>query len=266
MTQPVAPPQPTPPGYAGTVSFVALEAALTATVLAAFTAWLGLVSGMVLAAFTAHGSPPDPTAVWRAVPEWRRQVDRIMAELLPIAKQGWDDTMAQLGLDIPFNKDDPTVVDSLARTRNLMVRTPDEVYRSIASELGRGADLGESNEQLAARVRSVLDVTGTENWPARANVVAVTEVHRAYNMGAQAAGQKAQQRFQPALKKTWVSKDDSRVRPGHRAADGQTVAVGQPFQVSGEALIAPGDPSGQPWNVINCRCKMRFTWGVTRGR
>jgi hypothetical protein len=43
---------------------------------------------------------------------------------------------------------------------------------------------------------------------------------------------------------------------GHRDADGQTVPVFMPFQVAGEPLQFPGDPSGSPENVINCRCDL----------
>ncbi len=52
----------------------------------------------------------------------------------------------------------------------------------------------------------------------------------------------------------WLSAHDSFVRDAHAEADGQVVVKGQKFNVGGEPLIAPGDPSGSPENVINCRC------------
>jgi hypothetical protein len=153
-------------------------------------------------------------------------------------------------------------MDQLQRTRNLMVRTPDEVYRMVVDELGKGHALGESNAQLAQRVRGVLDVTGTENWPARAQTVAVTEVHRAYNFGALAAAQRAQMREFVSLMKKWVSKHDSRVRVGIWPLTGirRSRWDSRSF-VGGEPLWAPGDPAGSPSNVINCRCKVRFHRG-----
>ena len=37
-------------------------------------------------------------------------------------------------------------------------------------------------------------------------------------------------------------------------ADGQVRAIGDTFDVDGEQLAYPGDPSGSAGNVINCRC------------
>lgn len=262
MTQPQPPQIPEEPAPTGALALAAFEAAIAALVLAMYTAWLGLVSRMVLASFVLFGLSPDPTAIWATVPIWERQLDRLMTALEQIARAGWIDAGQQLGVDLPFDISDSILQDQLARTRNLMVRTPDEVYRRVIAELGEASARGEGVDAQAARVRHVLDVTGTENWPARARTVAVTEVHRAYNMGATAAAQRIQQpRPLSILFKHWVSKHDSAVRPGHRLADGQIRLVSQPFMVAGEPLMAPGDPSGSPANVINCRCKQRFTWG-----
>lgn len=237
----------------------AFEVSVAALVLSFYAAWLATVSAAVLAAFLKFGGPPDPTAVWSTVPAWERSVDQMLDALRRIAQTGWGDTVSQLGLqDLPFNPNDSILSDALQRTRNLMVRTPDEVYRTIVAELGIGHAAGEDAAALAARVRNVLSVSGTENWPARADTVAVTEVHRAYNFGSLAAAHRAQVRNTSVITKTWLSKHDSRVRTAHRIADGQTVAVNQPFIVDEEALMAPGDPAGMPANVINCRCKMRF--------
>lgn len=259
MTQPMEPQIPEEPAPTGALALAAFEASIAALVLSMYTAWLATVAAAVLAAFHRFGTAPDPTAIWSMVPAWERQVDRLLSALENIARAGWEDATQQLGVDVPFDPADSLLQDQLNRTRNLMVRTPDEVYRIVIRELGIAAERGESVDQQAARVRHVLDVTGTENWPARARTVAVTEVHRAYNMGATAAALRIQQHEQVRLLKRWDSKDDSAVRPAHRRADGQIRPVSQPFIVGGEALMAPGDPSGSPWNVINCRCKQRFT-------
>lgn len=62
--------------------------------------------------------------------------------------------------------------------------------------------------------------------------------------------------------KTWVSQGDSRVRTppdspfDHLRADSTEAAVNQPFSVSGESLMYPGDTSlgASAGNVVNCRC------------
>ena len=58
-------------------------------------------------------------------------------------------------------------------------------------------------------------------------------------------------------RKQWIATKDNRTRHEHGVADGQTVDYDQPFDVGGEDLMFPGDPSGSPWNVYNCRCTMR---------
>ena len=56
------------------------------------------------------------------------------------------------------------------------------------------------------------------------------------------------------LEKEWFAAMDERTRAAHAAADGQIVDANRPFIVGGEELMMPGDVSGSPGNVINCRC------------
>jgi uncharacterized protein with gpF-like domain len=66
------------------------------------------------------------------------------------------------------------------------------------------------------------------------------------------------------MKREWVSSMDDRTRdePGadHVAADGQIVGMKEPFTVSGERLMFPGDPAGSAANVIACRCQLVFIY------
>lgn len=270
MTSPVAsspavvgPAEDTESGVgAGTVAAVltAAEVAVTAFMLNAYTKWLARVVEAVLGGFLRFGIAPDPGAIWSTVPLWERQIEGLIERLGLIARAGWINATDQLGVDLPFNPQDPLLVDQLQRTRNLLVRTPDEVYQQIIKVLGEAVAAGGTTEDQVRGVRHVLDVTGTENWPARARTVAVTEVHRAWNFGALAASMRIQRREATVtVFKTWDAKDDSRTRPAHDRADGQTVSIYQPFIVNMEPLMMPGDPSGSPSNVINCRCKPRFS-------
>lgn len=56
----------------------------------------------------------------------------------------------------------------------------------------------------------------------------------------------------------WMTTRDGRARLTHRAADEQKVKIGEPFDVGGAQLECPGDPSGPPEEVYNCRCSMSF--------
>lgn len=246
MTQPVVEESGDGLGVGVFAGVLAAEAAFTIAVLAAYAAWLSELSATIFSAL-----PLNPAIVWSLVPRWNNQVRELMRDLEAIAKTGWEDAAAQLGLDTPFDITNPVVQDQLRRTRNFMTQTPDEVYRMIIRVLDEFP--GDQAAQERA-VENILDITGTVNWPARAKTVAVTEVHRAFNFGSLAAAMNVGR----GVTKRWDSKDDAATRPAHTRADGQTRPVFQAFIVGGEALQAPGDPAGSAWNVIQCRCKLSY--------
>lgn len=65
--------------------------------------------------------------------------------------------------------------------------------------------------------------------------------------------------------KMWVTRRDERVRHAHVAADGQTVPVGDPFQVGGYPMMHPGDRSAPASLTVNCRCVTIGTDHEVRG-
>jgi uncharacterized protein with gpF-like domain len=233
----------------------ALIVAFSGLVLAQLTAWLGEVKDALLGGvagifnLTAFGALSD---------SWDRRVDLLMTDLMRAARRGWEETADQLGLRIPFDPNDPILVEQLARTRNLLVRIDEEVYRMVVKAIADGTDRGESPTQIAARIDNILSVTGSENWPNRADVIARTEVTRFTEAGALSVAQRWQIRTGRILDKQWIDRDDSRVRQAHRAVDGEHVPLWALFQVGMSLLRYPGDPSGLPHDVINCRCHLRF--------
>lgn len=60
--------------------------------------------------------------------------------------------------------------------------------------------------------------------------------------------------------KTWNTILDGLERPAHLLADGQKVAINEPFNVKGELLKQPGDTSlgATIGNVIRCRCGAEY--------
>lgn len=232
----------------------AAERAVTRSVLEAYRTWLAAVRGAVLAPFNRFRLQPNPNGVWAASPLWNSRMERFLRDLREVARHGWNDTAGDLGESLPFDPQSSILQDQLQRTRNLMVRTPDEVYRRVVGELAKGGSIDEQAE----RVRRLLDFTGTENWESRAKTVASTEVWRAYAFGGYAAAQRLSLRH-GGITKRWDSRRDAAVRNGHRRAHGQTRPLNQPFEVAGEALMVPLDPVGSPSNVINCRCIAKYT-------
>lgn len=58
------------------------------------------------------------------------------------------------------------------------------------------------------------------------------------------------------LMQVWLSTLDNRTRHEHILLDGQKRKVGEPFEVDGEKIYFPGDPSAEPYLVYNCRCTL----------
>lgn len=134
-----------------------------------------------------------------------------------------------------------------------------EQNRRILSALSTGVYASASTNRIVFAVRAVIN-TDLET----AVLVANNTTTRAENQARQdfidnlaaAAALRAK-----AFTKTWRSVGDSKTRPAHRAADGQTVPYDRPFIVDGEQLMFPGDSSlgAKIGNTINCRCVMILT-------
>jgi hypothetical protein len=88
----------------------------------------------------------------------------------------------------------------------------------------------------------------------RAFRIAFNEILRIHSIAGQARLEDLASRNK-AIKKRWMHIPAARVpRVGHMLADGQTVAVDEPFEIEGEELMFPRDPSGSPENTIFCHC------------
>lgn len=233
----------------------ALIAATASLVLAALTRWLRKASEAVL---VGEGRP-SLTMLSALDQAWSREVDQLMPDLMRAARRGWEAAADQLGVDIPFNPSDPILVEQLARTRNLLVQVDDEIYRMVIKVLADGVDRGESNTQIAGRIRNILSITGTPNWPNRADTIAATEVPRFAEAGALSVVQRFQTRTGRTMLKEWVDRDDTRVRPAHRIVGGKTIPVNSLFRVGRSLLRYPAAPNGFAADVIRCRCVLKFT-------
>jgi HK97 family phage portal protein len=146
-----------------------------------------------------------------------------------------------------------SVQDVLSQATNRIAgQTTDETFRQLQQALMDGVTAGDGYSALAARVRQVFD----EASQVRAERIARTEVQSAVNS--------AQDTYASNLpagvvgQREWLATPDERTRPDHAKAEGQKRAVGQPFQVGDSELMFPGDPSGPPGEVINCRCVLLY--------
>jgi hypothetical protein len=58
------------------------------------------------------------------------------------------------------------------------------------------------------------------------------------------------------LQKCWIATLDAKTRATHWASDGARVPIASTFTVGAAQLAFPGDPSGPPEEVRNCRCRI----------
>lgn len=200
----------------------------------------------------------DQTALDLILIAWAAYVSE---ELLPHLDTSMVEAGAQtitrlaLAVDNPLTllTDQPFDVESyLQQAVNRLVGIGNELWFNARTLLAEGIALGESQPKLAQRIRDALGVTQP-----RARVIARTESHGARNF----AAHMTMQRFESAygvppgvMRKEWQATGDTRTRHTHDVADGQVVGFSDPFIVGGFALAFPGDPTGPPQEVINCRC------------
>lgn len=227
------------------------ERHLTGVVGAALQRWLARAKSAVMRPWVEHRQMPDPTQVYATQSDWDSEVDTILTEIGKISRDAWSEVT-----DAPYVSRHSFIVAQLATTQNLLVRIPDETYNLVFAEITDGVNAGETVEQVARRVDRVLSYTGSERWPGRARTIAQTETTRAYGAATVAAGMEQSRVTGRRLRKQWQAHRDEKTRVDHLGADNQEREIFYPFQVGGENLMFPGDPTGSPENVINCRCSV----------
>jgi hypothetical protein len=124
----------------------------------------------------------------------------------------------------------------------------------IAIEVQRGIDDGLDNRTVAENIRE----KGLIDSAYRSQVIARTEGHAAANAGSLESALESG----VVLEKEWIFTEDERTRDGENGEFDHTgvanVKPEEPFIVSGEELMFPGDPAGSAGNVINCRCAIGY--------
>jgi uncharacterized protein with gpF-like domain len=87
--------------------------------------------------------------------------------------------------------------------------------------------------------------------------IATNEVMRVHSLASQSRIEDLATRH-PELGKQWMHIPAALIpRVTHLLADGQVRKATEPFDVGGEQLMYPRDPSGSPENTINCHCLQR---------
>ena len=242
------------------------EAKIARSWFSAVQSWLDRIRPGVMSAPRESSGElfPDPGAISGTQSVWEDLVERrVMPDIRDTARVPWDATLSggpvvlQRGFD-----SDPTVVNYLEGARNRLKNFPDETYALLQRIIARGLDEGRSTQDVTSEVQQLLTATGTDRYRNRAVMVARSETIGAANAGAFAAAQElARETGEENPQKVWLATDDARTRPSHRTAEGQRVALAQPFEVGGFPLQFPGDPTGPPQETIACRCSFLHVVG-----
>lgn len=127
------------------------------------------------------------------------------------------------------------------------------IKQHLSSALVQAILQGDPIDRLAARLMSVFEM----------DYNAAVRLARTTMTGAQNAGRldsyERAQRLGIKGRKRWVSTTDDRTRETHLDADGQTVAIDEPFIVGAAIMEYPGDEGcGDPGEYMNCRCTIIF--------
>jgi SPP1 gp7 family putative phage head morphogenesis protein len=151
----------------------------------------------------------------------------------------------------PFRFPPREAVEFLAARKNRLKDVPQGIWERVKNvideKMASGRPLAEMAKEIAANVEGEFDAISI----GRAMVIARTETLTAYGAGRHQAMTSA-----GITHKKWLTAGDDRVRPDHEEANGQIVAVDQPFEVGGFRLDYPGDDSydADLSEIINCRC------------
>lgn len=119
--------------------------------------------------------------------------------------------------------------------------------KKINAETLQGILQGESMDKIAKRLRNVQEMNKTQAIRSARTIVTGAE-----NKGRQDSYARAEADG-IILQKEWISTNDGRTRHSHAVLDGAIVDQDKKFD---NGLMYPGDPSGRPEEVYNCRCTL----------
>ena len=119
--------------------------------------------------------------------------------------------------------------------------------KKINAETLQGILQGESMDKIAKRLRNVQKMNKTQAIRSARTIVTGAE-----NKGRQDSYARAEADG-IILQKEWLSTNDGRTRHSHAMLDGAIVDQDKKFE---NGLMYPGDPSGRPEEVYNCRCTL----------
>lgn len=132
----------------------------------------------------------------------------------------------------------------------------DTSFNDIERVIGLGLADPEMNNAMIAKE---LIKVGTEINKQRSEVISITETHTAAQYTSIEIARDTEREAELKLFKQWVPVQDDRTRDTHAEMEAHpAIPLDDLFDVGGERLEFPGDPSGSAENTINCRCVLVY--------
>ena len=120
--------------------------------------------------------------------------------------------------------------------------------KQLQSKLLQGILNGDSIDKIAL---SFADVIGNNEASAIRNARTMTTQAEC---GGRQDSYKSLEEQGVVMKKVWIATPDDRVRKSHADLDGEEVDIDEEFS---NGCMYPGDSSGPPEEVWNCRCSIK---------
>lgn len=193
-----------------------------------------------------HGTPPpDPfdLATWNETVQTNVQpaVTNVFTDVVK-------DVLIASGIGYSLSKliGQSPVGSTLNDATGKLVTRVGAIGENVGTKLTMGIMSADTDEELDQIVSKVFTSASTS----------ASYLARAVNLFANQLAVQAAQTVHPEIpmQKTWTAIEDAVTRIDHSDADGQTVAVDQPFIVGGFEGMYPGDADLPDEETINCRC------------
>jgi uncharacterized protein with gpF-like domain len=163
---------------------------------------------------------------------------------------------SDVSIGYSFNVVDKNVIAEMIERKELMLPPSKKTNiskmqkwnsKKINAEILQGILQGESIPKIAQRLQNVC---GSNRAVAIRN--ARTMITASQNSG-RITGFRQAERDGVIMKKVWIATEDSRTRKSHLSINNEMQDNNKPFS---NGLMFPGDWSGRPEEVYNCRCTL----------
>ena len=179
---------------------------------------------------------------------WTQSGEVAITSMFTIAKQ-WQEFEMKRDISTPIMDE---AISSWIRAYGGLKITEitNTTMKDINKIVADGIEEGLSEREIGRLINAV----APSKSASRSQTIARTEVHSS----SQGMSLDVASATDIEMVKVWLTNVSDRTREEHIDADGQKRAISQSFDVGGEQLDYPGDPSGSAENTISCRCVVGY--------